>query len=411
VNPALERVAPAHPVADEAYSVAPLTTLAAVEGLAAEWSRLEQRSSRPCFFQSATWSLAACRHFAAQDGAAFQPAVLSVRRGRELVAVAPLRIVQRGPVRLAIDLTDPFGQYGDVLIDDACDADAIVTEILAALRAMKGIDALLMRRVRADSPMRGLLTRGGFEASGRDAAPLVDLRAHTTFESYHQTINPRTRKTFRNARHRLGRIAPVSHRVFEGDGLREVIAQSFQGRLRWLDQHGFTSTAFDNPAFYRFLERVRELGRRGELDLLAMGIYCGDEPMSFQWGFVHRGRYYAYIGARNPAFDDYGPGRLHMEDIIRTCHERGVLLCDFLAPAVRYKFTFTDQATEVVDVAVPFTLVGRIVLDMWNRRLKATAKTFYTRLPERLRRFVRQLVTASSRHRMPPADGAAPGSD
>lgn len=390
------RVDPPRAPARADDGIAALTRLDAIEALAGEWAGLERRTTRPCFFQSAAWSLAACRHFAEQDGAAFSPLVLTLRREGELVAVAPFRIVQRGPLRLVVDLTDPFGQYGDVLVDDACDGPAVVDALVAALRARRDVDALFMRRVRADSPARRVLAVGGFEASGRDAAPLVDLRAHPTFESYHQTINPRTRKTFRNARHRLARIAPVTHRVFSGDGLREVIDESFKGRLRWLDQHGLTSTAFDNPAFPAFLERVRELGRRGELELLAMGIYCGDDPMSFQWGFVHCGRYYAYIGARNTDFDDYGPGRLHMEDIIRTCHERGVYLCDFLAPAVRYKFSFTDEATEVVDVALPFSLVGRIVLDVWNRRLRSAAKSYYTRLPAPLRRLVRQLVTGSS---------------
>jgi CelD/BcsL family acetyltransferase involved in cellulose biosynthesis len=403
VNPAATKLAVPLPT-PASYAVDALTTLPEIEALAPEWSGLEQRSARPCFFQSATWSLGTCRHFAEQEGAAFQPLVLTVRLDGELVAVAPLRTVQRGPVRLAIDLTDPFGQYGDFLIDDACDGEAIVAKVVAALRARKGIDALLMRRVRADSPVRSVLRGGGFEASGRDAAPLVDLRSHPTFESYQQTINSKTRRTFRNARHRLARIAPVSHRVFSGDGLREVIDQSVSGRLRWLEQHGLTSTAFDNPTFHAFVGRIRELGRRGELELLAMGLYCGDDPMSFQWGFVHRGRYYAYIGARNTEFDDYGPGRLHMEDIIRTCHERGVLLCDFLAPAIRYKFSFTDEATEVVDVALPFTLVGRIVLDVWNRRLRTAAKSYYARLPTRLRRFVRHLVAGAPASSTPSAN-------
>src|SRR4029453_11457044 len=102
-----------------------------------------------------------------------------------------------------------------------------------------------------------------------------------------------------------------------------------------------------------------------------------------------RGRYYAYIAARNPEFDQYSPGRLHLEDVIRTCHAQGIEVCDFLAPAAPYKLTWTDEMTEVADVAMPFTLRGRVVLDLWNRRLRATAKTYYSRPPlqgPRLRR-------------------------
>jgi CelD/BcsL family acetyltransferase involved in cellulose biosynthesis len=188
-------------------------------------------------------------------------------------------------------------------------------------------------------------------------------------------------------------MAPVTHRVLSGDEIRDVIAQSFAGRLHWLDEHGLPSTAFDNPAFRAFVERLGDLAQSGEIPLLAMGLYCGDVPVSLQWGFVHGGRYYAYVAARNPEFDHYSPGRLHLEDVVRTCHERGIAVCDFLAPAARYKLTWTHEMTEVVDVAMPFTLVGRIVLDVWNRRLRATAKTYYARLPARVRRLVRQFVT------------------
>jgi CelD/BcsL family acetyltransferase involved in cellulose biosynthesis len=373
--------------------VTSLTTLAEIEALADEWSALEARSERPLFFQSATWSLAACRLFAERDDDAFEPLVLVVRQGGDLVAIVPLRIVRRGPVRLAVDLTDPFGQYGDVLIADDIDAAGIVTAVVAALSATGRLDALLLRRVRADSPFRSLVGHGGFEASARDAAPFVDLRPYATFDDYHDTVNAKSRKNLRNLRNRLARLGPVEHRVFAGDRIREVIDLSLAGRLRWLDEQGLASTAFDDPGFRPFVGRIGELGRRGEIPLLAMGLYCGDVPVSLQWGFIHRGRYYAYIAARNPEFDAYSPGRLHLEDVIRTCHDRGIPICDLLAPMVRYKLTWTEQATEVVDVALPFSLRGRIVLDLWNRRLRVAAKTYYGRLPARLRRLVRRLRT------------------
>jgi CelD/BcsL family acetyltransferase involved in cellulose biosynthesis len=374
------------------YIVTPLATPAEIEAIAGEWSELERRCARPIFFQSATWSMLACRVFADLQGTSFAPLVLAVRRGPELVAVAPLRVVRRGPLRLAVDLTDPFGQYGDVLIADDADAETIVSEIIVALRATNRVDALLMRRVRADSPVRSVLGRGGFEASAHDGAPFVDFRAFPTFESYHGTVNAKSRKNLRNLRNRLARVGAVTSRVFSVEEIDQAIELSLAGRLRWLDEQGLTSTAFDDPAFRTFVERVAELGRRGEIPLLAMGLYCGDVPVSLQWGFVHGGRYYAYVAARNPEFDAYSGGRLHLEDVVHTCHGRGIAVCDFLAPAVRYKLTWTDEVTPVVDVAFPFSIMGRVVLDVWNRRLRVTAKKYYSRLPASLRRVVRQTL-------------------
>jgi CelD/BcsL family acetyltransferase involved in cellulose biosynthesis len=378
------------PQADD-YRVARLTSLDALEALAPEWTALEARTKRATFFQSAAWSLAACRPLAGQTEIT-DVLVFAVYRGLDLVAVAPFKIISRGPVRLAVDLTDPFGQYGDVLIADGVDALTVMTHVIEALRNTANLDGLLMRRVRADSPARHVVDLGGFKASAADAAPYVDLRPHATFDSYYSGVNAKTRKNLRNLRNRMARGAPVTHRVVDNDDIANVIAESFEGRLRWLEQQGLPSTAFDDPVFRAFVERIGELGRRGELTLLAMGLYCGDVPVSLQWGFVHGGRYYAYIAARNPDFDAYSPGRIHLEEVIRTCHARGIEVCDFLAPGARYKFTWTDDATEVLDIAVPFSFKGRLLLDLWNRRLRVMAKAVYARLPPSLRQIAMRLL-------------------
>jgi len=376
-----------------AYAVSSLTTLAEIEEFAPQWREFERRSTRALFFQSCDWSLMACRVFAAQRGSAFEPLVLTVHHGGELLAIAPFRIAQRGLARIAIDISDPFGQFGDLVIADGANVDAIVGEIMAGLHAVPDLDGLHMRRVRADSAVReAILHHGGFAASAPDAAPYVDLRPYAGFDDYLKTINAKSRKNLRNLRNRLSRVAPVSHRVYSGAEIREAIRQSFDGRLRWLDDHGVPSTAFADPAFRPFIEAVGERAAHGELPLLAMGLHCGDVPVSLQWGFVQGGRYYAYIAARNPDYDAYSPGRLHMQDVIQSCYERGIAVCDFLAPAASYKLTWTDTATEVVDVAVPFSLTGRLWLDLWNRRLRSAIKQRYAQLPLGLRRILRRVV-------------------
>jgi CelD/BcsL family acetyltransferase involved in cellulose biosynthesis len=377
-------------------AVSAVQTPAEIAAIAAEWSELEQQSGVASFFQSPAWSLLAHRTFRELYGDKFKPLIVTVRRGRRLMAVAPLRIVRVGPLRLAIDLTDPFGQYGGLLIADDADSDAIVADVLATLRSAARIDGLSLRRVRVDSHAYPALVQHGFAAGAPDAAPFVDLRQYPDFAAYQHTLNAKSRKNLRNLRNRLARIAPVSHRVATGDDVWQVIDQSFEGRLHWLDEHGIPSMAFGHSAFSAMLAGIRGLAERSELSLLAMGLYCGGDPVSLQWGFIHRDRYYAYIAARNPAFDDYSPGRLHLEDVIRTCFERNIEICDFLAPAARYKLTWTETTTDVTDVAVPFTLAGRLWLDAWSRRLRPALKDRYTQLPLWLRRRIRRIASKAS---------------
>ena len=70
----------------------------------------------------------------------------------------------------------------------------------------------------------------------------------------------------------------------------------------------------------------------------------------------HNGRYYAYVATWAPEIEEASPGKLHLEEVIRACHERGIGVADFLMPAARYKFTWTDKAMPVADYALPLSL-------------------------------------------------------
>ncbi|MEJ1159393.1 GNAT family N-acetyltransferase [Prosthecomicrobium sp. N25] len=358
-----------------------LDTLEAIEALRPDWEALERRCSRPVLFQSAAWSMHAARHHAGRDGSA--PLVVAVRRRGELIAVAPLRVVRQGPVRLAVELGAPFGQYGDILAADDADGEAVARAVLDALFGGAAIDGLVLRRMRADSPLRAPLMARGFAIGSVDAAPYVDLAAAGGFEPLLKTLSTKSRKNLRNQRNRLARIATrVEHRIFSPAALREALAVGFEKRLQTLEEKGLTSTAFMDPGFRAFVDGLPDAPG---LEILAMGLMADEVPISVQWGFLHQGRYYAYITARDPGYDEVSPGKLHLEDIMRVLSERGVATADLLAPAVPYKFLWTDSACEVVDVAVPFGIVGRFWLDGWSRRLRPRLRDAFLALPARIR--------------------------
>jgi CelD/BcsL family acetyltransferase involved in cellulose biosynthesis len=362
-----------------------LTTLAAIEALAPDWAALEARAARPVFFQSAAFVLYAARHFAADPARPFAPLVVTVRQHGALVAVAALKLVARGPVRLALDLTDPFGQYGDILSADTVDADAVLTAIVREL-ARHGADGLLLRRVRADSPFRRPLAARGFLAGESEGAPFVALGAYPDFDGFHRTVNVHTRKNLRNLRNRIARAAPPVHRVYAGPERARKLEESFERRLEWLADRGLTSTAFAEGGFRRFVTGLAEPTGGLAPRILAMGLEAGTDVLALQWGFVHGDRYYAYLAARNAAYDAVSPGRLLLEDVMRTVHAEGLATVDLLAPAVPYKLSWTETVTDVTDIAVPFSLTGRLVLDLWNRRARPFLRRRFLALPLPLRR-------------------------
>ena len=110
--------------------------------------------------------------------------------------------------------------------------------------------------------------------------------------------------------------------------------------------------------------------------------------LSLHLGFVHNGRYYAYMAAKNPEFDHLSPGRVHMLALIEACSEEGVDVVDFLPPDMPYKQNFACQTIAVESLAVPLSLRGRLAIETWQAHLRPLVKRAFLKLPKSFRRMM-----------------------
>lgn len=373
-----------------ALSVSAFFYPAQIKSLAAEWQELEARSTAPAFFQSAAW----VRHVIdvytrSPDLGRLEAVVLTARLDDRLVAVWPLRRQRVLGARLLHDLSDPFSQYSDVLIAPEVERASVLQAFLAHVRAL-GDDGIVLRKVRGDSVLGTLVRHGATKRTSEEAAPFVDLGPYATFEAFHKTVKPKTRKNIRNAVNRLERIGPVRHELLtDKRAIAAALMQSFKVRREWLDAQGLSSTAFSDPAFARL---VAGLAEDDEVRIIVMRLTVGDKTAAIQWGFIKGDRYYAYIAARNPEFDAQSPGKLHLEHVIRCCQEAGIRYVDMLAPAVPYKLTWATDAMPIADIVLPLTRRGRLMLGVWQQGLRPTAVKLYHRLPLRIRQPIARLA-------------------
>jgi CelD/BcsL family acetyltransferase involved in cellulose biosynthesis len=125
---------------------------------------------------------------------------------------------------------------------------------------------------------------------------------------------------------------------------------------------------------------------------MAMSLTIDGQPVADQWGFVFNGRYYAYVATWEPEFEEASPGKLHLEEVIRACHERGLGVADFLMPAARYKFTWTETAVPVADYALPLSLGARLQFSLWSAHLRPWLKRTALKIPAGLRSRIANLL-------------------
>src|SRR5690606_1340759 len=144
----------------------------------------------------------------------------------------------------------------------------------------------------------------------------------------------KTRKNLRNARNRLEREGPVENRVVVRPSEQvALIERTVDGRADRLKEQGLTSRAFRDGDFLAF---CKSLVARNDMTILAFSLDHRGRPLAEQWGFVHGGRYYAFVASRDFSHSDESPGKLHLKEILEACAERGIKGCDLGVPVMPY---------------------------------------------------------------------------
>ena len=380
-----------------------ITTRDDAEALAQEWRQLADRSGRATLFQSPAWCLFVWRTLERYCGRlSFRPLLIVARRRGALVFVLPLTMRNAFQCSIAEDLTEPFGQYSDALVADEKDADDLMDGAWAILKG-QGVDALMMRKVRADAAIAGWLQRKGTALGEVRSAPFVALSEFADFASYHATLKAKTRKNLRNYRNRLKRIGTLTHEcVTDASTKSELTLRCLAWRSQWLEQSGLSSTAFQNPAFGDIIRALADC-RDGAPDVTVMRLSLSpfdgtaSVDLAMQWGFLDGDRYYAFMSAKYPDYDDFSPGRLHLEDVVRTCAEDDVNsegrvgVVDFMVPDMPYKSTFATGRCAVFNYGIAATLKGRGAVHGWHGFGRPALKAAYLAMPARLRRIATNL--------------------
>lgn len=363
-----------------------------IGALAPAWNALADRAAsaengQPLFFQSRAWLDHVAKIRAHRGTDRWRPCLATLWQGDRLTALWPLSLRHEGLCRILRCQDHPFGQFAGLLIDRDEDALDAIDSIIDAARAQGMAAGLMIERVPEDSPLHRCLVKAGARIGYSDRSVRVDFRPFETFRDYLSTRRSKTRKNLRNARNRLERDHGVEHEVIlGGEGLRSIMDQTFERRLVWMQDNAKTAPAFRDPDFRPLLDGLIDSEVAGSL--VGFRLKTADEPIAVQWGFLHDRRYYAFISARNPAFDAYSPGRVHLGMVLEDCFARGVEVAELMAPASDYKMNWTDQAMRIDDFALAFSMSGYLYLDLWRRQGRVVARHLYHRLPDGIRRHI-----------------------
>jgi CelD/BcsL family acetyltransferase involved in cellulose biosynthesis len=373
----------------QAVTLDVITERKAFDALEAEWNDLFERAGRDTqLFQSFNWSWHWANHYLPAGGRR-SLAVVTARRHGRLVLVWPLVAERVAGLKVLHWMGEPVSQYGDVIVEAGPHAAAILRQAWEFIAARLGADAVILRKVRADSAVAPLLCEFGLRRTLVAKAPYLDLTGAPDFAAYEQRYSAKSRKNRRRLMRRLEERGPVQVvRYASGRHARRVVLEAIALKRAQLAAAGRPAPAMTDERFAAFFADVAE-GCERPAGCGMTVLTSGGETAGVGVDVSFRGRRAAHILVHDTRLDGCGAGVLLTQEWIRGASADGIATFDFLAPAHGYKMDWADGATVVEDFACGLTLAGRayvaVYLHFVRERLKAAAEALAGRLA-RLRR-------------------------
>jgi len=350
---------------------------AAFAALREEWSALLEGDVRrthvrstPVFFRTWEWQHTWWTHLSAGR----RLRLLTVRRGRELLAIAPFASTGHHLGLPAFELLGSGrvgSDYLDLIVRPGAE-EAAVSALSAHLAARRAVLDLV--QVLPDA----LATALGRELHGSGAAmytarthscPFIDLRGHT-WDSYLASLGAEHRYNFRRRLRKLEGQHGLRFEAVTSEAMRrERLPILFElHRLRWQDRGGSDGLEGDGiAAFHEDMSRVAL--ERGWLRLFV--LWLGATPAAAVYGFRYGDVFHFYQSGLDPRFAKLSVGLVALGLAIKSAIDEGAATFDLLHGEEAYKFHWAKEARSLERVRVlPPGLRGRL---LWGQLKAAEA--------------------------------------
>jgi CelD/BcsL family acetyltransferase involved in cellulose biosynthesis len=357
-----------------------VTSLAALRDLADKWRDLEVNTMQTTsVFQSFDWTVAWAETYAiANSGKSLH--ILAGYDDNELVFVWPLMRVSRFGISILTWMTDPFGQYGDVLVRKSHCPKQWINGATSFLKRLRDVDILRLRHVRDDSHVADFAKSKLFDGRMTEMAPYLDLSQFQNEEAYDARYTSVQRKRRKKIKKGLEEMGAVSYaRLPNGVLADKAMKQAIDEKNQWLAERGRMNRVLGCPGHLEFLKALsRRFG--GSVEVIVSELKAGNTPVSWEVGFRYGGRHFAYITSHVNALTDYSPGRLHMDLSQRDALKNGMTAFDLMVPNDAHKESWSSHKVATNDYYLPLSLKGAVFGHGFIRTVRPILRHIYYKI-------------------------------
>lgn len=392
------------------YRLACLTNVDELQNIRTAWHTLE-RNNRESFiyFQSYDWCHQWCVHHLESEEAdpEMQLHIYVLWNADKIVMVWPMvRVRSRAGARILVSLTDPLGQYSNVLVDRAQVTEKLGCSAWKAINKHAGVDAITLNNFPLDSFLDRILCGFGYVERSSSSAAILDLTGFETWEDHEASYSRSTRKSRKRRRARLEKEGALAYEVIPGGTRRfaALVEQTLEMKRAWLEQTGRRSNPVSSSVTESFLTDLT--GTECNASGLPEGAFVhalalDGTPIATEIGMVKDRHYYSFLGAFDLHWQDYSPGKVQIEMAQRWAKSVGIEKFDFLGDPSSYKSHWTGTAHPLRSRSIPLTPLGLIYCAIWKARLRPTLKSAYHNMSPNRRRLFTKLLGFAAGNRKP----------
>jgi CelD/BcsL family acetyltransferase involved in cellulose biosynthesis len=364
-------------------SLTVVTSLQALAEMEAHWHDLEAHAqNHTTVFQSFDWVMAWAQIYLTEKPSLSLHILAGYDDGK-LVYIWPLMRERRMGLSVLTWLTEPFGQYGDVMCRKGYSPRQWIESSVAFLKRLRDVDVLRLRHVRADSHLAVHAQSLFVDAKAHDQAPFLDLSQFATEAAYdarYSSVQRKRRKKIRKAIEEMGEVKFA--RLPTGSLADAAMQSAISEKNAWLSERGRMNRVMSCKSHAPFLKNLsRRLG--GSVEVVVTELTAGNKPVSWEVAFRHRGTHYAYLTSHMNVLTDLSPGRLHMDLSQRACLADGMSQFDLMVPNDAHKESWSSGTVDTSDYYLPLSATGTVVGHVYIRSLRPMVRSLYYKMTAR----------------------------
>jgi CelD/BcsL family acetyltransferase involved in cellulose biosynthesis len=319
--------------AEHGLAAETIGSIAGLERLKPEWADLWARIPTATPFQSPAWLLPWWRHLGGGELLS-----VAVRRSGRLVGLAPMFVYVDAGVRKLLPIGIGISDHHDVLLDPAVEA-AAATALFACLRRERGRWHICeFEELRPAARLLALRSPPGWSDVARENGhcPVLPLREGAA--EIRDCIPRGKFDNVRLARSRARRRGAVALERATPATVGELLEALIHLHGALWASRGEAGVLTD--------PRVRNFHREAAPALLAAGVLrlyalrIGGQIVGVYYGFLHRGRAYAYLTGVDPAYSFESPGTVLFAHAIEEAMREGAGEFDWLRGREPYKYAW-----------------------------------------------------------------------